>query len=115
MHKFKKNYFMLFLTIAGLLIFWRHPADQIINNSQAVVFECFVNGSKSVSVVWEKDGREYRARNRDGVKYHRNGGSNKLIFSSATVNDSGKYRCRATNGDGYSVVSDEAELIGIIV
>ena len=85
--------------------------DQIINNSQAVTFECFVNGSKSVSVVWEKDGRKYRIRNRDEVKYESNGGSNKLIFSGATVNDGGKYRCRATNGDGYSIISNEAKLI----
>ena len=82
--------------------------DQIINNSQAATFECFVNGSKSTSVVWEKDGREYR-RNR--VNDDNNGNSYSLTFNSARVNDGGKYRCNATNGDGYSVVSDEAELI----
>ena len=85
--------------------------DQIINNSQAVTFECFVNGSKTTSVMWEKDGRQYSTKNKNWVELLNNKGSYKLIFSSTTVNDGGKYRCTATNGDGYSAVSDEAELI----
>ena len=83
--------------------------NQIINNSQTATFECFVNGSKSVSVKWEKDEREDGIRNR--VKESNNGNSYNLTFKNARVNDGGKYRCRATNGDGYSVVSNEAELI----
>ena len=84
--------------------------DQVITNSQTATFECFVNGSTSISVVWEKDRKKNITRNKD-VKIHDNGGNNTLTLNRATVNDGGKYRCRATNDDGDTVVSKEAELI----
>ena len=87
-------------------MFWRHPEDQIIENNQTATFKCFVNGSKSISVVWEKNRKKYIIRNKD-AKIHTNGGNSTLTLNRATVNDGGKYRCRATN----TVPSKEAELI----
>lgn len=91
-------------------MFWRHPEDQVINNNQRVTFECFVNGSVSITVEWEKDRKKYIAKNRD-VEIHTNEGNSSLTLNRATVNDGGKYRCRVTNQDDDTVVSKEAELI----
>ena len=42
---------------------------------------------------------------------HNNGISSSLSINRATVSDSGRYQCNATNVDGNSAVSTEAELI----
>ena len=91
-------------------MFRSHPEDQVINNSQIARFECFVNGSVSITVTWERDGKEFIARSED-VKIHSNRGNNTLTLNRATVKDGGKYRCRADNGDGGIRLSNEAELI----
>ena len=62
--------------------------------------------------MWQKDGRSLRNRN---VKTHNvntnNGTISNLTLDRATVKDSGKYRCKATNADDDSITSVEAELI----
>ena len=42
---------------------------------------------------------------------HSNGVRSILTINTATIRNDGKYRCRATNVDGRSGVSNEAELI----
>ena len=97
---------------AGLPLFWRHPTDQIISNYQTATFECFVNGSKSVDVTWEKDGTPLFLMNRNVMKHSNNNGiTSNLTLNKATVRDSGNYQCNATTVDGDSVVSIGAELI----
>ena len=103
-------YFGLFLTTAGTPVIWRDPLDQIINNNVTATFECFANGSKSISIVWQKDGSKNISGNED-VKVFANGSSYSLILYRATVKDSGKYKCIAVNKDGDSAMSKEAKLI----
>ena len=86
----------------------RDPQNQIVNYNQKAIFECFVNGSSSsLTVTWERNRNQYNSGNVNNI-LHSNG-----VRSSyqATVRDSGKYRCRATNDNGSSTVSTEAELI----
>ena len=89
----------------------RNPLIQIINDSQKAIFECFVNGSNSSLIItWEKDRKHYTSGNTENI-IHSNGVSSTLTLNEAKVEDSGKYRCRATNVDGRSTTSNEAELI----
>jgi len=91
-------------------VFWRHPQNQFVNNNDRVIIECFANGSDTLNITWEKD----RRSNSSGVTQvttHSNGVSSNLTLNRATVTDSGKYRCRATNSYGNSSTSNEAELI----
>ena len=93
-------------------MFWRHPSDQIIDNHQTATFECFVNGSDSINVTWEKDERVFSSGNKNVTIHNSNNGFvSNLILDRAVVDNSGKYRCNATNADGGSAVSTEAELI----
>ena len=95
-------------------MFQRHPQDQFINNRQEATFECFVNGSNStLNVTWERNRNQYSLRNLENT-VHSNGVRSILTINAATVSDDGKYRCRATNDDGKSAVSNEADLISII-
>jgi len=75
-----------------------------------VIFDCFANGSDSLTISWEKDRRSYTSGVIQ-VTTHSNGVNSSLTLNRATVADSGKYRCRATNGDRKSTASNEAELI----
>ena len=69
---------------------------------------CFANGSDLLNIRWEKDGVSYSS----GVtQTHSNGVSSSLTLNRATIADSGKYRCRATNADENTAISNEAELI----
>ena len=96
---------------AGLLLIQKHPQNQIVNDTQKAMFECFVNGSNSsVTVIWEKDQKKYETGNSENVM-HSNGVTSTLTINEATMKDSGKFRCNATNADGKSVTSQEAELI----
>ena len=83
---------------------------QIVNNSEKVTFECFASGSNNLTVNWEKDRNQYTS-GRIKNKVHNDGVNSSLILNRATVDDSGKYRCRVTNVDGMSATSNEAELI----
>ena len=75
------------------------------------MFECFVNGSNSaLTVTWEWNKMKYNSRNIVNTN-HVNGVSSSLTINRAAVNDSGKYRCKATNIDEKSAESGEAELI----
>ena len=103
------NYSKL-ITTAGLPLFWRHPQNQYLNNDVKVTFECFANGSDSLTITWEKDRRSYTLGVTQ-VTTHSNGMNSSLTLNRATVADSGKYRCRSTNTDGDSAISDEAELL----
>ena len=104
----------MYFATAGLLLFQRHPQDQFVNNRQTVTFECFVNGSNStLSVTWERNRNQYYSGNVENT-VHSNGVRSILTINTATVSDDGKYRCRATNVDGKSAVSNEADLISII-
>lgn len=74
------------------------------------MFDCFANGSDSLTISWEKDGKSYTSGVSQVTK-HSNGMSSSLTLNKATVAVSGKYRCRATNNDGKSATSEEAELL----
>ena len=93
--------------IAGDLMFQRQPMDQLVKQNSIASFNCTVNGSRdSIEITWERNGMIYTKHNTtysDGIS--------KLTLSRVTVADSGKYRCRATNVDGGSAISNEAELI----
>jgi len=98
--------------IAGLPLIKRHPVNQIVNDSKKAIFECFVNGSNStLNIIWEKDKKTHNTRGNIKNIMHSNGVSSTLTLKRATVEDSGKYRCRAANVDGKSATSNEAELI----
>lgn len=105
------NYGNIFLITANLPVFVRNPSDLIIYNYQTAIFECFVKGSSSITVKWEKDRKAFSPSNKI-VTTHKtdNGVISNLTLERATVNDGGKYRCKATNDD-KSAVSVEAELI----
>ena len=60
--------------------------------------------------TWEKDRQLYTSGVTE-VTTHSNGVSSSLTLNRARVADSGKYRCNATNVDGNSSTSNEAELI----
>ena len=88
----------------------KHPSNQIININQTAIFECFVTGSDKITIKWQKDGTSLSNRN---VKTHKtnNRTTSNLTLDRATVEDGGKYRCKATNVDRKSILSLEAELI----
>ena len=88
----------------------RHPSTQVVNNSEKVTFECFVTGNNNVTVTWEGDGNHYTSGIIKNLLYN-DGVNSSLTLNTATVDDSGKYRCRATNVNGRSATSNEAELI----
>ena len=102
--------FAEFIT-AGLPVFLKDPQNQYINNNDKAKFECFANGSNATIIItWEKDRGSYTS----GViqdTTHSNGVSSSLTLNKAKVTDSGKYRCRATDVDGNSTTSMEAELL----
>ena len=91
-------------------MFREHPQNQSVNNNNKVTFNCFANGSDSLTITWEKDRRSYTSGVTQ-VTTHSNGVSSSLTLKRARVGNSGKYRCRATNVDEQSAISDEAELI----
>ena len=97
-------------TTVGSLSFLKHPSNQIININQTATFECSAYGSNTATIKWQKDGRSLSNRN---VKVHKanNRTTSNLTLDRATVKDSGKYRCKATNADNDSILSLEAELI----
>ena len=102
---------MIFLIVTSLS-FLIQPLDQIINDHQTATFECLVNETNLITVIWEKDGKQFSPRNVNITTIHTdNGTSSSLTLNRATVSDGGKYRCNATNADGNSVASMEAELI----
>ena len=84
---------------------------QIVNITKKVTFKCFVSGdNSSLNVTWERNGKRYTSRNINNME-RSNGVSSSLTMNKARVSHSGKYRCKATNADGRSAVSNEAELI----
>ena len=100
-------------TTAGLPLIRRDPQDQFVNNRQTATFECFANGSNStLSVTWERNRNQYNSGNLENT-VHSNGVRSILTINTATVSDDGKYRCRATNYDEKSAVSNEADLISM--
>ena len=85
------------------------PQNIYVINNTKVTFHCFANGSDlNFNIVWEKDRRYYSSA---VTQTHSNGVSSSLTLNRATVTDSGKYRCRATNVNGNSSTSNEAELL----
>ena len=81
-----------------------------MNNNQEATFECFVTGSNSsLTVTWERNRKHYNGIIKNMV--NNNEVSSSLTINTATVRDSGKYRCNATNADGNSTVSAEAILL----
>ena len=102
---------VIYLSTAGLPLFQRHPQNQIVTNKQEVTFECFANGSNSALIItWKKDQKPYYSKDITSVILD-NGVSSSLTINKVMMKDSGKYRCNATNVDGKSAVSEEAELI----
>ena len=92
----------------------KHPQDQVVNNRQTAIFECLVNGSNSsLTVTWERNKKQYNSGNLENTVFS-NGVGSILTINPVTMSDDGKYRCNATNFDGKSVASDEADLISII-
>ena len=102
-------YVSVFTTV-GSLSFLKHPSNQIININQTATFECYVIGSNTITIKWQKDGRSLGNKNVKTNKVN-NGTTSNLTLDRATVKDSGKYRCKATNADDDSILSLEAELI----
>ena len=99
----------LLLTTGSPPFFFSHPQNRFVYNNDNATFHCFINGSdSSITITWEKDRRYYSS---GVIQTHSNGVSSSLTLNRATVADSGKYRCRATIVDGYSAISNEAELI----
>lgn len=97
--------------IAKVLEFWREPSDQTIHNNRTATFECFVNGSNSrITVNWVKDGLPF-TKSTATQRNYTTGVISNLTLNRATLSDSGKYQCNATNVDGDSFLSKEAELI----
>ena len=95
-------------------MFQIHPLDQFIYNRHEATFECFVNGSNStLNVTWERNSKQYNLGNLANIM-NSNGVRSILAINAATVSDDGKYRCKATNIDGNSAVSNEADLISNI-
>jgi len=97
------------MTTGGPQLFFKHPQNHFIYYNGSATFQCFANSSNTtITITWEKDKRSYSS----GVaQRHSNGVSSSLTLNRATVTDSGKYRCRATNVDGNSSTSNEAELL----
>ena len=92
-------------------MFKRHPESHFVEFNRKVTFECFVSGSNSSLIItWEKDGMKHNSNSVENTT-HSNGVSSSLTIDRARMRDSGKYRCRATNVNGKSAVSTEAELI----
>ena len=78
---------------------------------QNATFECFVNGSNStLTVTWQKNNKQYNSGNVENI-IHSNGVRSILTINTVTLRDDGKYQCNATNVDGKSAESNEAELI----
>ena len=98
--------------LAGLPVIQTDPMIQIVKVNEKVKFECFVSGSNStLTVTWERNRKNYTSGNINNM-IHSNGVNSSLTIEEARViKHSGKYRCKATNADGRSVVSNEAELI----
>ena len=108
------TYVAIYFAIVGLQLIQRHPQDQVVNNRQTATFECFVNGSNnSLTVTWERNRKQYNSGNLENT-VHSNGVRSILTIIAVTLSDDGKYRCNATDIDGKSVVSNEADLISII-
>ena len=91
-------------------MFWRHPQNKFVDNNDGLTFECFANGSDAINITWEKD-RKYYSSGVTQTRIHSNGVSSSLTLNRVTVADSGKYQCRATNVDGDTANSREAELL----
>ena len=98
------------LTTAVALNILRHPSNQIININQTATFECSVYGYNTIVIIWQKDGNSLNNKNITTYKTNNVTTSN-LTLNRATVKDSGKYQCKATNADDDSITSVEAELI----
>ena len=103
-------HYVFVLTTAGSLSFLKHPSNQVININQTATFECSAYGSNTITIKWQKDGRSLGNKNVKTNKVN-NGTTSNLTLDRATVKDSGKYRCKATNADMDSILSLEAELI----
>ena len=107
-------HYILPYTLDGLPLIWAHPQDHFINTNNKVTFECFANGSDSLTITWEKDRRSYTSGVTQ-VTIHSNGVSSSLTLNRARVADSGKYRCNATNSDKDSAISNEGELLSKVL
>ena len=99
------------LATAGSLSFLKHPSNQVININQTATFECIVYGSNTITIKWQKDGRSLLSNKNVKTRKTNNRTTSNLTLDRATVKDSGKYRCKATNVDDDSITSVEAELI----
>jgi len=109
-----RNYYYDSITTAGLPIFQKHPQDQFVHQNDKVTFECFANGSDSLTITWEKDRTSYTSGVTQVTTYittQRNGVSSSLTLNGARITDSGNYRCKATNVDLISGTSEEAKLL----
>ena len=104
------NFYCVMISLSsntdGLLVLRRHPQDQFVTNSDKVVFKYFANGSDSIDITWLKNSSSLR---KGSIMTSDHGST--LTINRARVADSGKYPCRATNADGDSTTSNEAELI----
>ena len=69
------------------------------------MFECAANGSESLTISW--------TRNDVPIHFYKSNGTGRSILEvyKATVDDSGAYKCIATNADDETIVSEPAELL----
>ena len=89
-------------------VFTTHPQDQFIYNNEDAVFECAANGSESMVISWTRNNKpildsQFIILNSTGRSV--------LEINKATVDDSGIYRCIATNADNETILSKPAELL----
>jgi len=66
-----------------------------------------------LTVTWEKNKKQYNSGNLENTAIS-NGIRSILTINATALKNDGKYRCRATNVDGKSAASNEADLISII-
>ena len=108
---------LLNISLAASSVFTTHPQDQFIHNKEDAIFECAVNRSESLTINWTRN-NEYITPNshyKTSIKITNEGKISVLELKQATVDDSGVYRCIATNTDNHETVfSKLAELLSKI-
>ena len=74
------------------------------------MFECAANGSESLMISWIRNDETTHIL--DSHFYISNDTRKSVLeVNNATVDDSGIYKCIATNADNETVVSEPAELL----
>lgn len=65
---------------------------------EEVVLDCTVYGTPSLTITWFKDGQILSSTDNNIFISHGENGVARLRINRSTIDDSGEYRCVATNG-----------------